>query len=141
MKWIKDMILSCFGGCVMFFIDINKTKTIWYKWYKKDTFDFRGQKDYTISRDAMKNKLCLYHSKFTEPISWEYSDEKTKYYITTKEFARVYNNKLLTLMLYVQEKNIIMYILIICVIIAICSGFSAVTLYDMNQVWTWQIML
>lgn len=133
MKFIKDIILSMFGGCVMFFIDVNKTKTIWSKWYKKDTFKFRGS-EFVVKKDAMKNKLCLYHSHFAEPISWEYSDEKTKYYITSKEFARVYNNKLLTLMLYVQEKNLIMYILVICAIAAILSGFSAVTLYDMNQV-------
>ena len=133
MKWIKDFILSCFGGCVMFFIDINKTKTIWYKWYNKDTFKFRNG-EYVIKKDKVKNRLCLYETFFAEPISWEHSDKKTEYWIGSKEFKRVYNNKLLTLMLYVQEKNLIMYILIICVIIVICSGFSAVTLYDMNQV-------
>lgn len=117
----------------MFFIDVNKTKTIWYKWYNKDTFKFRNG-EYVIKKDKVKNRLCLYNTFFAEPITWDYSDKKTEYYISTQEFKRVYNNKLLTLMLYVQEKNLIMYILIICVIIVICSGFSAVTLYDMNQV-------
>jgi len=135
MRWIKNTILSCFGGCEMLFVDLNKTKTIWYKWYKKETFSFRGKnKIYVIDPAKMKNKICLYHSQFAEPLTLEYSDTKTDYFISSKEFARTYNNKLLTMMLYVQAKDLIKYILYISIFVLLCSGFSAYTLYDMTSV-------
>jgi len=116
----------------MLFVDLNKTKTLWSKWYKKETFKFRGR-EYVVDREKVKNKICLYHSMFAEPLTLEFSEKKTEYFISTKEFARVYNNKLLTLMLYVAEKDIIKWILYISVAVLLCSGFSAYTLYDMGQ--------
>ena len=133
MKWIKDVLLSCFGGCVMNFVDLRKTKTIWFKWYNKETFKFRGM-EYVIDRKNMLNKTCQYNSNYAEPLTATLENDDIKYKITTREFSRAYNNKLLTLLLYVQEKDLIKYILYISVLIALAAVYSAVTLYNMTKV-------
>jgi hypothetical protein len=144
MKFIKQLILNMLGGCEMFFIDRNRIKTIWSgRTIKKGTFKFSGG-EFVIDRRKIKNNLCVYHSKLAEPVTIDYQEnkkipinfdfsfDKTVFYIDSKEFLNTYNNKLHKMMLYVREKQYIQYLLICAIIIIIMVGYALFMLYQMQ---------
>lgn len=135
--------LGLFNGIDVFFVDMNIKKSV-YNINKKSTFKIKGldDKEYSINRDMIKNDTLWYHSKCAEPINWKlnetitYIDEEgnkqikpvINYFVDSTEFYNNMNNKVMQMLLYVKEKNILMFVLIISVL----SG--AISFYTLLQV-------
>lgn len=107
------LLKSLLNGIDVYFIDTNEKKTV-YNYHKKQTFEHQD-KEYVINKELIKNGSLIYHSKFAEPINWEFNDDKTEYYITTDEFKSIIDNKILKQLMYVNEKNIITILLLLVI--------------------------
>jgi len=142
---LKSMILAFTGGREMLFIDTNKIKTVWFaKQIKKGSFVYQ-QGEYIIDLTKMKNNICLYHTLFAEPIdytlqknlgvplSFEFDEDRTKYFITSKEFLNAYNNKLHEKMMYVKEKNLLIYALVLSGFSIVLAGYSLYLLTQLTK--------
>lgn len=100
----------------------------------KDLFKHNGN-DYTINSECFKQGACFYHSEYVEPLSK--ISMASKAYITTERFNAVYHSKVLKMMMYIKEKdmlllmaagigiNICMTVMALYYIIKLGHGFEA----------------
>jgi hypothetical protein len=91
----------------------------------KESFEIED-KQYVINPELIINDTLFYHSQYAEPLQLEANNNKWKYYIDSKRFKSVYDNKVLDQMMYVQEKGLLNYILLGVIIVA---GLLAVNMY------------
>lgn len=143
MDMIHRIMLGLRNGIDVYFVDMNIKKSV-YNINKKNTFQIKGfeDKEYSINRDMIKNDTLWYHSKCAEPINWElnenitYIDENGEtqvnpvinYFVDSTEFYNNMNNKVMQMLLYVKEKQILTFVLIVSVIT------GAVSVYTLLQV-------
>jgi hypothetical protein len=78
----------------------------------KNTFLHKGH-EYVINRECWLGDICLYNSQYVEPLTIREAKKGIgEYAVSTDRFNALYNNKVLKMMMYVQEKNLLVYILI-----------------------------
>lgn len=146
MDMIHRVMLGLRNGIDVYFVDMNIKKSV-YNINKKSTFKIKGldDKEYSINRDMIKNDTLWYHSKCAEPLKWElresetYIDDEGKkqikpvinYFVDSTEFYNNMNNKVMQMLLYVKEKNILIFVLIIS---AISGAISFYTLLQVIQI-------
>lgn len=146
MDMIHRIMLGLRNGIDVYFVDMNIKKSV-YNINKKSTFTVKGldDKEYSINRDMIKNDTLWYHSKCAEPINWKlnetikYIDEAgneqikpvINYFVDSTEFYNNMNNKVMQMLLYVKEKNILIFVLIIS---ALSGAISFYTLLQVLQI-------
>lgn len=92
----------------------------------KDTFVHKGD-EYAINKECWLGDVCLYNSQYVEPLTiTEAKKGIGEYAVSTDRFNALYNNKVLKMMMYVQEKNLLIYILI---------GVGAVAVLTVMNIW------
>lgn len=91
----------------------------------RDSFEI-GENKYTINNDLIHNNTLFYHSEYAEPLTMQANGKKWEYFIKSKRFKSVYDNKVLEQLMYVQEKGLLNYILIGILIV---GGLLAVDMY------------
>ena len=136
--FLKNVLLNITKGKECFFIDLNITKTIWWNAHKKKTFKFRKGEyvlldNYQVDTTKAKRNIIVYHSKYAEPLTFEFDEGKSLYNIRSDEFNTVYNNKLLTQLMYVKEKGYIMMILGLCGLSVIMNAMIYTKMIELYQ--------
>lgn len=88
--------------------------------------------EYVINKDCWVGDCCFYHSQIVEPLTLTASKKGFEYVPSTEKFAAIYHNKVLRQLMYVQEKNLLIYLLI--------GVGAAILLTVMNIYYTTQIL-
>jgi hypothetical protein len=129
---VEKLILTLGCGYRAHFIDTgdHATKTIWF-YVRKKTFKFRNG-EYAINKNKINNRRCYYHTNFAEPLDFEFSGNKTLYFIRSDEFKNAMQNKVMQMLLYIHEKKLIQFILIITGLILALT--SMIYLNDMGYI-------
>lgn len=95
-------------------IDIEQAST-------KNTFVHKGH-EYVINKECWLGDICLYKSQYVEPLTiTEAKKGIGEYAVSTDRFNALYHNKVLKMMMYVQEKNLLIYILIAVGVVAVLT--------------------
>lgn len=107
-----------------------------------DTFEHKGKR-YVMNLDLINNNTLFFNSQLSEPVKLQPSknDDDWKYFIETDRFNTVFKNQVLKQMMYVQEKNLLFYMLIgIAVLGALVLGNIYYTNMIVDQLNQFQLM-
>ena len=116
----------------MVFVDTGDREEV-EKASSNDTF-IHNDKEYVINRKLWAKDTCFYHSGYVEPLTMDWSVKgKGQYAVTTDRFKALYHNKVLAMMMYIMEKNMITYILIAVIVAAalgLLNAYYTVQIYQ-----------
>ena len=134
---LKSMRMKSQRHTYVVFVD---TGEIFDHWGWGEVFSL-DDADYVIDHHKTKGGTLFFDSRFAEPPHFEsmnfnvngipsvqfepdFKNPKWRYWIDSKMFFRVYENKVLEKMMQIQASDRIMYILVCCVIIIFISLVS-----------------